>query len=450
MGWWSRFFGDSRKRWRGGLLLILAINLFGLHFFFTPEDMTRDQENHDTRIMYKHLRYWDQPTKWLFGDWPLQNGFYRPLPALGFEADVRIWDNDFPKYKIFNWIVCVIAAFVLVAMVMSLTQSATIALGSGLFLSAWQTELLSMLPVQTTAFCASLVCCAGSLFAPKSMKIRCLAIAALVYYLGFEWANVVSLGDLSSQSFGYRTMGWPPGRTATLFGLFGLISLWGYCQWERLGNWRWLAVSSIGFIGAFMSYEQAVMLPALLTGCAIYLKLTGVRVHWAVHIVAWSLMAMYAIWHFTDLPFEERYAQQHGSAASSGVRWLLLWVYPAYGSFGELANVFDPNIGLMAFLISSFWIAVLWIAINTSVWMSARREWKLLVFGLLSSAVVFAPMAFQLRLTHYLYMPLAFRAIFVTGLTLFAWKLIVDLLADLPFGLKVSTEEGEPVERALA
>jgi hypothetical protein len=246
-------------------------------------------------------------------------------------------------------------------------------------------------------------------------------------------------------------MGWPPGRTATLFGLFGLLSLWGYCQWERLGNWRWLALSSTGFLGAFMSYEQAVMLPALLTGCAIYLKLTGVRVHWAVHVVAWGLMAGYAWWHFTDLPFEERYAQQHGSAASSGVRWLLLWVFPAYGTFGELANIFDPNIGLMAFFISSFWSACLWISVNVSVWMTARKEWKVLVFGLLASAVVFAPMAFQLRLTHYLYMPLALRAIFATGLTLLTWNLLSDLFRKWSSQMrKATSDKGDAIEPVLA
>jgi hypothetical protein len=237
---------------------------------------------------------------------------------------------------------------------------------------------------------------------------------------------------LSGQSFGYRTMGWPPGRTATLFGLFALLCLWGYCAWERRHLARWLALSAIGFVGAFMSYEQAVMLPAALFACAVFLKIKGLRVHWLVHVVAWGLMASYAWWHFTYLPIETRYATQHSSSVGSGIRSLALWLFPGYGSIFELSNLVDPSIGLFALLMASFWIAFSLLVSNAATWIAARREWQVLLLGLLCSAIVFAPMAFQLRLTHYFYLPLAFRSIFVAGLTLFAWRWLERLTKKQP------------------
>jgi len=418
---------SERARWGAGLFLVLSINLFGLHFLLTPEDMTVGQENHDTRIMYKHLRYWNEPTKWLYGDWPLQNGFYRPLPALAFEVDVRLWDKDFPKYKIFNWLVCATSSFLLIAFVLSLTEDRSLALLSGILFSFWQTDLLSILPIYWMGAVGAAGILVWTLFAKKGSQLCWLTLACIAFYLGYEWENIATLGDLSGQSFGYRTMGWPPGRTATLFGLFSLLCLWGYCLWERSHRMRWLVLSTIGFIGAFMSYEQAVMLPAVLFACGVYLKMHGLRVRWPVHIFFWGLMAAYAWWHFAYLPIETRYATQHSSSLGSGIRSLMLWLFPGYGSVVELSDLFDPNIGLFALLMISFWIALFFLVANAMTWIGARREWQVLLFGLLCSAIVFAPMAFQLRLTHYFYLPLAFRSIFVSGLTLAAWKLAGDV-----------------------
>src|SRR5690606_23965300 len=116
---------------------------------------------------------------------------------------------------------------------------------------------------------------------------------------------------------------WLPGRTASTMLLFALVSMASYARYERLtadrkpaleptavdlpatkGSvsvkagrfaWGWLGGVFLGLVLALGCYEQAVVLPGVLTGVAV-LFLTKRRMpHWGVIAGCWVVLEAYIL-----------------------------------------------------------------------------------------------------------------------------------------------------------
>ena len=62
--------------------LVLAINLIGLMTALGPDDVSEDK---DTQAIVTAIAKRGAPMSWFRTDWPLENGFYRPIPTLNFQ-----------------------------------------------------------------------------------------------------------------------------------------------------------------------------------------------------------------------------------------------------------------------------------------------------------------------------------------------------------------------------
>src|SRR5687767_10206513 len=94
-----------------GLLLVSCVSLCGLRHLWFNSQMWLDLENHDTRVLLQTIRAEQEPLKWFTSDWPLYNGFYRPLPAVTFEVDDRLYGNNLPMYCFTNWWIGLLCSF---------------------------------------------------------------------------------------------------------------------------------------------------------------------------------------------------------------------------------------------------------------------------------------------------------------------------------------------------
>lgn len=407
-----------------GLLTILLVNAYALRFILEPEDMVNGRENHDTRVMYKHIGIIDDPVRWLTGDWPLFNGFYRPLPALAYEADVRLWGKDFQKYKILNLIVGVACALLLAWLAFELTRSPTLALGASFLFSLWQTGLIGYIPILAGLHLASLAAGVWGLIRLPRRPVAWLVVAALLWYLPYELDPGMLVGDLSNMAFSYRAMGWPPGRTATIFALFAILALASYLRYERSSRGRWLALAFVGLLGAFGSYEQAVVLPACLLACAVFLKWEGHRPRWVVHVVPWLVLGIYVYLHLSTFPTGTSYHRSHAAHGLTPILTLLEWMFAATTDLFAAYLTLDAGLGVAAFLVPSVWGGLAAAASNVVAYKALTRRWGLAFMLLLCSVGAAAPMAFQKPLLHYYYFPAALRAIFAALLVWVTWEAV--------------------------
>jgi hypothetical protein len=244
-----------------------------------------------------------------------------------------------------------------------------------------------------------------------------LVASALLLLLCRELANWIDVVDAISMDFSYRAIGWPVGRTATMATMFALPCVAAYCRWERGRRSGYAVLSICCLILGMMSYEQIVVVPALLLGSAIALRLQGVQVRWFWHFLPWGLLAAYVSLHSHYLP-KTRYHDQAYRGVAGGVRDLLTWAFPATFEIKFLPTFTSPDIGLYFVLIDRFWKYVVQSVSCIVSYLSFRSHWLPIVYGLVASTGAYAPMAFQQPLVHYHHLPLAFRAPFVIWLSI--------------------------------
>lgn len=244
--------------------------------------------------------------------------------------------------------------------------------------------------------------------------------------------------------FGFRIVGWLPGRTASTMTVFALIALASYGRYERLvfrpepseptslnkpatkgtvvvkpspraGNW--ISVSWIGLVGALLCYEQAVMLPAVLLGWAIVVRLRGGKPHWLVHLVFWSTLFTYLLLRSRFVPpgVSGYQAQQFRSGAGV-VLSIADYSLPAWNLFAILVTMLGA--GWVMLLALDPWKLV-WRSLGNLVsWILVWRHdsrWTTMYWWL-AALVSFLPMAWLQPFGHYHYWPSAFRAVFVVAL----------------------------------
>lgn len=402
--------------WLLGLTLVLVVDLWGLRFLFNREVMWKGIENHDTRIIVARLHQPHHPLQWFVGDWPLGNGFYRPIPALAFELDVWLCGKDLPKFKILNWLLATLCSLLLVWFVWELVRSRLVALGCGVLFAGWQSDLLFSIPWSALGWIG-----AGGLIVYGTVQSRhrfwrWFVLASLWFVACHELRFVADCPDLSSMSFGYRSMGWPPGRTATLMSAFALIALASYCRFERERRMGWGALALAGYLGALGSYEQAVVLPALLVGCAFVLHRSGIAVRWWLHLLPIAILGLYALFYLHFIPRESPYKLERLRGEKNAVAAFLTWLFPAWSDWQVVGWFLVEDSILILLLVVSFWRSLVRGLLYLAAYLGARQDWVLASFGLIGSVIAYTPLLFVKPLMHYYYFPAMFRSLFVMTL----------------------------------
>ncbi|MCX7924765.1 MAG: hypothetical protein N2554_03020, partial [Fimbriimonadales bacterium] len=249
------------RGWLMGLGLILLLNLIAVGYWHYDDGLHDSFENLDTRVILQRLQQPHSAWEWFTGDWVLGNGFYRPLPSVLYQMDYWLWGENLLAWKWTNGLLATLNALLVVAFGWALSGRRDLALFGGLIFTFWQTGLLPEPPF----WLAWAGLAAGVLWGWRVGSLRqgvlwgCVAFALIV-----ELRFIPTLPDIHTQTFAYRAVGWIPGRTATLMTLFALIALTGACLYARTSKARWAGVGLLGFIGALLSYEQAVVLPILM------------------------------------------------------------------------------------------------------------------------------------------------------------------------------------------
>lgn len=413
-----------RTHWVLAVLLIGAFHAYGLRYFATPIPFLEHTEHHDAVVMVQRIQEAANPWKWFVSDWPLYNGFYRPLPSLAFELDHALFGENLVRFLIFNQLVAFACSFLVVWFVWELFRHPGAAVACGAVFAAWQAGVQEVVPLVTIGWLTALSLVLRSLFDDRQSLVRWIVVAAVVAYAFREMAAEIADADVSGRTFSYRTIGWSPGRTATILTLFALISNAAYCRFERERQAWWCVVSLLALVGAFLSYEQCVVLPGILLACGVALAVQGIRVRWWFHLVAWLMTLTYIALHRTYLPPDTRYRLQAARGAAGGVRDIVRFLFPASRDVMILWS--NLSIGVALLLIPVPYATVAQIAANVGAWVKAKRQWLPLAFGLLVSTGAYAPMSFQHFLAHYYHLPMAMRTILVVWLFILAWQLSIS------------------------
>ncbi len=412
-------------------ILLLSVNLVALPKVTEIEDFGvpgqfRGDENHDLRFLLGVIRSEREPFKWFTSDWPLYNGFYRPITTLSFELDNWMFDVQLSKMKVTNWIVCTLCAFLLFWFVWELFRDVNLAFSVSLLFSIWQTGIHSFLPIDMLCvFLASF----AVIFAFAYLRQdgwKWISVFGLLIYLSQELQTIIGGTDALNQTLFYRVELWPVGRTATLFALFALICLASYCRFERERRTRWYCLSLVSLLLCFGCYEQAVVVAPALIGCAFMLRLQRVEVRWLFHLIPFLLTAVYLGLHRSFLNWEHPYHLQAGKPLKSAFREYGYWLFPNMKHIHLLGLPLDPLIGAGALFYGPFWIAVVTIFSNAVSVLSYWKNWKIVVFGLLMALGTYLPLGLQQNLAHYFYFSMMFRAIFVVGLMMIVAKIVSE------------------------
>ncbi len=415
----------SKRAWLAGVLFLAAIHAVGLRHFSRPIPFTEGTEHHDAYIMVirieERIEQGASLFKWFVGDWPLYNGFYRPLPTLAFELDRALFGHNLVPYLSINQLVAFLCSVLLVWLVWELFRKPLHAWACGALYAFWQVGGPEYLPIETIGWWVAAVLVFRALLEGQGKWRPWLLVALVTAYAFRELSAEIATADTTGMTFSYRVIGWSPGRTATIFSLFGLLCAASYVRFERVKHWSWMALAILGLLGAFLSYEQCVVLAPTLLACALVLRFQGERPAWWFHAMAWGATLLYVGMHEHFLPRETRYREQAARGVSGGVRDLIRWLFPASTDIRRLlANV---SLGASLFLIPLPYIALARVGANLSAWAAARRHWLPLAFGLLVSTGTYGPLAFQHFLAHYYHFSMAFRAILAVWLFQLAYDL---------------------------
>ncbi len=408
---------------------LACLAVFGAHRSFPG--MLQDS---DTAEILKAIQTRQNPWSWFGGDWPLANHFYRPVSTLSFELDHALYGGDAAGYARTNALLAALCIGLLYAFLRELTEKPWLAaLGAWIF-ALWHLPLGAELG-RALLWLAIPTVIVGWMRHGWSGRAY-LGAAALWIGMGYELSERVALGP--------RILAWLPGRTASVMSVFALLALMAYARYERLGAGRlpkppspldppatkstrqtvrgasalWPVLAALATAFALGSYEQAVMLPALLLGVALSFRMRGVRPRWGWQALFWGLLAGYLVFRSQILPAEvSTYQEQQ---LRQGLTVLLDLSRYAFPWALALSSIWiDLSLGWISLLTPGLWSAVLRFGGGALAYVQLRKEAALAFTGWALSILAFLPMAWLKPFDHYHYLPMAMRSLFVAvGLTL--------------------------------
>jgi hypothetical protein len=417
----------------------------------------------DTAVLLAKLHERGDALSWFVGDWPLGNHFYRPISTLSFEADLALWGMNPAGFGLTNALLCVFSVLALFWFLRELTDRVEIATGASLLFAVWHGGLGPQLTLSGKIVAlAALACCMlpGRKLWP--------AIGACLVWL-FVAGELGGIKELHT-----RMIGWLPGRTASTMTLFALLSLAAYARFERLsaprlpkppptpldvpatkgsppveaaqsGTWVWAGAALLALALALGCYEQAVMVPSLLLGVAIYFRVLRRKPRWLWHVAFWAVLGGYIALRAALVPSNVSDYQQQQLRFGPGVRistgeFLLPGFEPFLSAVRtmDLGNAWRTGTGaeedaegsysgaILTVLLALPWLATLMLVSNLWAYREAARRWVLPLAGFGFSFVAFLPMAFVKYFAHYYYLPMAMRSLFVVAMLGVAGQALVS------------------------
>lgn len=429
------------KRWNGALVVAL---LCCLRLFFARDTRPALLQDSDTRFLLEQIAARNAPLSWFGSDWPLQNHFYRPVSTLAFEMDRRLYGSQAWGYGLTNVLLCIACTLLLFWYLRELTDRPWLVAGSVALFTCWQ-AFETWIPLRIAELFTMAVLAGGLLRHGK--RVSLWVPAALV-----AWEVVLQIQI--TQPLGSTTIEWLPGRTATVMAFFALAATTAYARYERLTAVRseavptpldppatrstkapraghgspfavgWAILSVVCLWLALASYEQAVMVPAILLATAVCLRWQGFRVRWGWQAIYWLSLGGYLVLRHQMVPSDASTYQLQQFRTGPGV-WLSLATYsfPCLFSIPTIPGWFDQM--PMIFFIAEPWRTIASFGSDVATFMQGRlsRQCIFLASGWGMALIAYLPMAWLKQFGHYHYWPEAFKALFVASLAWLAWDL---------------------------
>lgn len=437
-------------RWWIGLALVL---LSTVPILFARSADPKMLEDSDTKVLLQVIRARQDPTAWFFGDWPLENHFYRPISTLVFEMDNALFGTNTAGYGWTNALLCALCVIAAFWFFRELADRVWLATASAVLFALWTVDRTYLL-ANLLSWVPWIILAAGTVAALRYGRRDIAALGgplAAALTLDFFARETVGIFPLAG-----RVVTWLPGRTATTMTLFVFIALAAYARYERLSAARsrpqptpldrpatkstviakltgpiaavWVAVSAVGLALALGAYEQAVMVPALLLGVALTMRWQGYVVRWWPQAIFWGLLLGYLVLRARLVPTEASGYQLQQFRSSVSVIWSIMdYAFPALGPLSVIRETL--GVGPAIYLTATPYRVVWFLASNVVAYVEARRDWVFALAGLAMSTLAFLPMAWLKHFEHYHYLPMALRSLFVVTLGGVGVQLAINAVA---------------------
>jgi hypothetical protein len=405
-------------------------------------------QDSDTRAILTALRQRDDPWSWFVSDWPLQNHFYRPIVALSFEWDWRMWGDQAAGYGWTNAILAAACVLTLAWLVWELFRASWQAGLAACLLTVWLRDAGPILAEASTYVAWA------TLFFGLILRRRLgwpLIAAVVLWFLGSELSGISHLLT--------RVVQWLPGRTASLMALFCLVALASYARYVRIVSrrplqseskptdppptkstrairprsryaWVWMVVSLLATALALASYEQAVMLPLVVAVAAWVLDRRGYRASWWWLATFWAVLVLYVVVRATYVSLDPSDYQLQQLRTGPGVRLSLL-EYFLPGLLALQPIWINLELGMGVLWVPQFYAQCMRLVsfLVTSVVALRSTERPDVIGGWLMSGLAFLPLAWAKHFDHYHFWPMALRTILLVALFRVAGRAMVNAVS---------------------
>ena len=404
----------------------------------------------DTAVMLDAVKQ-HGALRWLFGDWLLENGFYRPISSLSIALDYALYGEAGWGFRLTNWLLMILTAlgaWVLVrayARLVGNPYAEWLALGVGVALSLQQIGLTSVVAKWSAWWFVAimLVGTTGVKLWQGRVALNPPTSAPSPPLVRGERVRV--RGDSEDQASGFRghfglllplgalfwgfdrllateytrLITWVPSRTALLGTMFGVWAVYALLRGATERRWSWLALGGVLYLFALGSYEQPITLVVLVGALAFWRRRDwGGWSARAFAVAAVCAVLVFAL-RFALLPAEPTtyQRQQLRSSLSGPIATYLTELLPPVGQWQYWRAV---GAHLEVLLVDKTgWDhlvgTLLYLGVLAAVW-----QWRGLLGGAwLWHALAFLPMAFLHFFEHYMYLPQLGKTLFDVGLI--AW-----------------------------
>lgn len=279
--------------------------------------------------------------------------------------------------------------------------------------------------------------------------------AALLWY----WLGTYEMEGFTHLSF--RMLDWIPGRTASMMTAFAFIGFAAFARYmrllprklptptardvpstrssispsDRMPSIAWPLLAVLCEALALLSYEQAVVVPAVFGLIGLLFWLRGAQGRWWLWAAPFGavLVAYLCVRHAYIPSTRSFYYNEQKRTTESAIRALCSYLAFFYSPLSEVWFFITQSPILFAVSIGPYIFIANAIAAVNALW-QMRRRWMLAGFGYLVSGVTYSPMAWFKDFEHYHYLSMAFRSLFVVMMCWIALDLTV--IAFSPRGLQ--------------
>jgi hypothetical protein len=425
---------------KGGWIWFSAVMAMALSFMLSQIFVEGLLNDSDTAAILAKIAEPHSVAKWFTSDWPLENGFYRPISTLLFELDQAISPNNPAQFLFTNKLLVAIGIVCSYWLGCELFQNRPKGFVVALLMFVWvSVAVWPTLVVGGLAVVAAMGYLLVAILAfIKNGKARppLVQVLCAIFAVGFlAWLTIPAIPPL-----GWRTAYWIPGRTATSMSVFGITCVASFLRYihqtanpapegpidayyrpktrassVHLGGRfpvGWLALSFATCMAAMMCYEQAVVLPFLILSCLFWLRLRGITPAIWPLFVFFGILGWY-IWarnNYLPVSWGTTYQKQQFRAGPGTIGYLLKYIFPSFPSLQSLYYQLTTSLTLL--LEGALWAALGHVFSNIALWRGTENRWKVPAVALLLAVIAFAPMAPLSFFAHYHFFPAAFFAVF--------------------------------------